>query len=73
MIKPEYLKSKAQLKNEKRTKREQEWDEQNRIRREEVARKAALTMWERIEEVKDIDDVKEILHELAIHVGLEEV
>jgi hypothetical protein len=37
----------------------------------EEGRKADLTMWERIEEADASGDVKEILHMIASHSGLE--
>lgn len=37
----------------------------------ERARKDALSMWERIEEVRTVEDVKEILHLLTAMLGAE--
>lgn len=41
------------------------------VRERDRARKAALSMWSRIEETDASDDLKEILHKLAEACGLE--
>lgn len=38
---------------------------------EENRRLAARSMWERIEEAQSIGDIREILHDIAQHTGLE--
>lgn len=58
--------------DERRARQEAEFNAEYEKRQREVARKAALTMWERIEEAEASDDVKDILHRIAVHVGLED-
>ena len=41
-------------------------------KRAEAVRKAALTMWERIEEADCSADVRDILHRLAEKLGMEQ-
>jgi hypothetical protein len=53
---------------EKRLQRDAEYEE----RRLEQARKEALSMFGRIEEAEASEDVKDILHRIARHVGLED-
>ena len=55
----------------RRAANEAEWQRNYEARQLEEARKAALNMWERIEESDASDDVKEILHMLAEKAGLE--
>ena len=56
----------------RRAERQAEFEaEQERRRREEV-RRAALTMWERIDEAEASSDVKELLHMFAEKLGLED-
>jgi hypothetical protein len=57
--------------DERRRERERQYEIEDEARRREQARKDALTMWERIEEAKDVSDMKEILHMLAQEMGLE--
>lgn len=56
-----------QLQAERKAEREAE--DQARI--VENARKELLTMWLRIDEADTTSDVKDILHRIAEHVGLE--
>lgn len=56
---------------EKRALREAQWEQESMARAVEHARKEALSMWERIEESDASADVKDILHRIATHVGLE--
>jgi thymidylate kinase len=56
----------------RRKEREAEFEKEQDARRVEEARKDALTMWERIEEADANDDMKDILHRLASHIGLEQ-
>lgn len=56
---------------ERRAKRERESNEREIARLKEEARKARLTMWERIEECDAPVSVKELLHMLAEATGLE--
>ena len=57
--------------DERRKERDAAWAiEQEAINREQ-ARKEALNMWNRIDESDASEDVKDILHRLAQHVGLE--
>ena len=56
----------------KRAEREAEWVAQQQAEYEEQARKDALPIYDLIEEIGDIEDVKAVLHKIAIHVGLEE-
>lgn len=55
----------------RRREREVEMRVQDEARRREEARRAALSMYERISESDASADVKEILHMLAEKVGLE--
>ena len=58
-------------KDDRRKERDAAWAiEQEAINRE-LARKEALDMWNRIHESDASEDVKDILHRLARHVGLE--
>ena len=59
-------------KNERRREREAERAAEDAVRETEERRRAALSMWERIEEVDADSTVKEILHMLAAHMGLEQ-
>jgi len=54
----------------RRKEREAEFKKEQDARRVEEARKDALTMWERIEEAPASDEVKDILHRLASHIGM---
>lgn len=56
---------------EKRALREAQRDRDDMARAVEHARKEALSMWERIEESDASADVKDILHRIATHVGME--
>ena len=56
---------------ERRREREAEFEREYQARRKEEARKEALSMWGRIEEADTTPDVKDILHRLASHLGLE--
>jgi hypothetical protein len=56
---------------ERRARRERESNEREATRLKEEARKARLTMWERIEECDAPASVKELLHMLATAAGLE--
>ena len=58
-------------KEEKRAAQEAAMERDARVRAGEQERKAALSMWGRIEEAEASADVKEILHLLAEKVGLE--
>ena len=58
-------------KSERRKEREAEWATEDEARRAEERRKAALSMWERIEEMDGQNDIREILHMLAEKLGLE--
>ena len=57
---------------QRRKERELEREAEDRARTIEYARRAALNMWERIEEADASPDVKEILHMLAGKMGLED-
>lgn len=50
---------------------EAEWEAKQASNERERARREALTMWERIEESDASPDVKDILHRMAEHLGLE--
>lgn len=52
-------------KNEKRRLRQEQADREHEARMEEHRRKESLTMWERIEELNESQEVKDILHRLA--------
>jgi hypothetical protein len=58
-------------KNEKKREREREDWAREEARLTEEARRARLTMWERIEESDASESVKELLHMLAEKCGLE--
>ncbi len=58
-------------KDERRKERQAEWDAEDQVRRQEEARKAALSMYERIQEMDGQNDIREILHMLAEKLGLE--
>ncbi len=51
--------------NEKRRLRQEEADREHENRMAEHRRKDSLTMWERIEELNESQEVKDILHRLA--------
>lgn len=57
---------------ERRAAREKELDEQSRSREAERARKEALGLYLRIEELTVDDDLKEILHIFADRLGLQD-
>ncbi|XUM19782.1 hypothetical protein ACRAVF_19135 [Bradyrhizobium oligotrophicum S58] len=57
-------------KHERRTEREAQREAEQAARRAEERRKDALEMWERINESDASDDVKDILHRMAQHMGL---
>ena len=54
-----------------REQRRDEFEKQWEAESQERARKENLTMYDRIEESDASDDVKDILHRLALHAGLE--
>lgn len=56
---------------ERRKARQAQFDAECAAREKEDRRRAALSLWERIEESGADDKVKEILHMLASHGGLE--
>ncbi len=60
-----------QRKAEKRKAQEAQLDRELQARIAEDARKAALSMWERIEEIKDISDVKDVLHLITEKLGID--
>lgn len=59
-------------KQRKREEREARLLAESEEREREEKRKAALTMWERIEEADASADVKEILHMMAQKLGMED-
>lgn len=61
-----------QRQNERRARNEAEWQKSYDERQAEESRKASLSMWERINEADASDDVKEILHMLAVQAKLED-
>ncbi len=58
-------------KNEKRALKRQAWEAEQRAADMEQSRRASLTMWERIEEFVDDDELKIILHKIAEKCELE--
>lgn len=56
---------------ERRAEKQREWEAQQAAANVERCRKEALTMYERINESDASEDVKDILHRIAQHVGLE--
>ncbi len=56
---------------ERRKQRQLEWEAEIKACQAEMDRKDALSMYMRIEEMTNPDDVKDILHRIASHVGLE--
>lgn len=50
---------------EKRRLKREAWDREQEAQERERNRKAALSMWERIEEADLTDELKDILHRLA--------
>lgn len=56
---------------ERREKNAREFDEVYAARQAEQHRKDSLDMWSRINEAEASEDVKDILHRIAVHVGLE--
>lgn len=56
---------------ERRAANEAEWQRQYDARQAEEARKEALDMFMRIEEAEASADVKDILHRIAAHLGME--
>lgn len=56
---------------QRRAELEAEWEAKQASNERERARREALTMWERIEESDASPDVKDILHRMAEHLGLE--
>lgn len=65
------LKSNAQLRDERRLADAERWDLEEAERNKERHRVANLSLWGRIEEIKDLDEVKEVLHLMAERLGLE--
>ena len=59
-------------KNERRAEKRAQWEEEQRAQEAEHARRAGLTMWERIEEFVPDEELKNILHKLAEKCGLED-
>lgn len=57
--------SKSALRDQKRREYAERQEIEDRARWDQQKRKDALTMYSRIEECKDILDVKEVLHRLA--------
>ena len=57
---------------ERRAELNAQFEKEEQVRLQETRRKESLTMWERIEEAKDVSDVKEILHMLAQETGMEQ-
>lgn len=57
---------------DRRKRREAEWQVEYEAREREQSRKDALPMYDRIEECRVDADVKDILHRMAVHVGLED-
>ena len=57
--------------HQRRKELELELEVENRKRDAEYARRAALTIWERIEEADASEDVKEILHIIAEKLNIE--
>ena len=58
-------------KAEKRRQREAEYKAEYEARCREEAHRALLTLYERIDEIKDVADVKEFLHVLVERLGLD--
>jgi hypothetical protein len=58
-------------KSESRLRREREWEEEQRKIEIERHRKEALTMYFRIFEAETIDDIKDILERMRVHLGIE--
>ena len=58
--------------SKRRAEREAAFAAECEARSREETRKEALSMWERIEEADVNVDVKDILHRMAQHIGLEE-
>lgn len=56
---------------QRRAERTAQYEKAQQEHEAEYRRKEALTMWERIEEATASTDVKDILHRLAQHAGLE--
>lgn len=56
---------------ERKRQNEEKLRQRSIAREMEIARKASLTMWERIEEADVSADVKEILHLMALKLGVE--
>lgn len=57
---------------ERERQKRREWEEEQRRAETERVRRASITMWERIEEFVQDDELKIILHALARKCGLEE-
>lgn len=57
---------------ERRREKERQYEAEEEARRQEEWRKEQLSMYDRIEEADASEDVKDILHRLAQHAGLEE-
>jgi acetyl-CoA carboxylase carboxyltransferase component len=57
---------------ERRAEKAREWEEEQRKADIERHRRENLTMWERIEEFVKDEELKNILHALAEHTGLED-
>lgn len=55
-----------------RAEKQAEWAKEQQAMSIERARLEARSMWEKIEEAKDASDFREILHEFAIKLGLED-
>ena len=56
----------------RRAEKQAEFEREQAAHRAEVARRARRSMFEKIEEANNKADVREILHELAQKLGLEE-
>lgn len=57
---------------DRRKRREAEWQVECEAREREQRRKDALSMYDRIEECSVDADLKDVLHRMAVHVGLED-
>lgn len=57
---------------ERRKELAKQWEAETIARAKEETRKAALTMWERIDEADASADVKEILHLMADWLGMDQ-
>jgi biotin synthase-like enzyme len=55
----------------RRREREAQYEAEQLAAARERERRAARSMWEKIEDARDMSDVREILHEIAEKLGLE--